>query len=165
MHLSKSIEFITPRVKSRLTVNLTVTAKCQCKFIFGKKCTILVSNVDNGEGLTYVGRSLGWEDPLEGGHVNPLQFSCLENPTNRGAWHATVHRVAKNQTRLKRLRTALQNINCISNFIDTTIVVYGVCCMMKTEYFPQIRAVLSSDVIETEKMTLWRETSPKHMIH
>ena len=28
----------------------------------------------------------------EGGHGNPLQYSCLENPTNRGAWHATVHR-------------------------------------------------------------------------
>ena len=25
-------------------------------------------------------RSLGWEDPLKGGHGNPLQYSCLENP-------------------------------------------------------------------------------------
>ena len=31
----------------------------------------------------------------EGGHGNPLQYSCLENPMNRGAWWATVHRVAK----------------------------------------------------------------------
>ena len=30
-----------------------------------------------------------------GGHGNPLQFSCLENPMDRGAWRATVHRVAK----------------------------------------------------------------------
>ena len=37
------------------------------------------------------------------GHGNPLQYSCLENDTNRGAWWATVHGVAKNQTRLKRL--------------------------------------------------------------
>ena len=36
-----------------------------------------------------------------GGHGNPLQFSCLENPMDRGAWQATVHRVAKSQTRLK----------------------------------------------------------------
>ena len=28
----------------------------------------------------------------------PLQYSCLENPTDRGAWRATVHRVAKSQT-------------------------------------------------------------------
>ena len=33
-----------------------------------------------------------------GGHGNPLQYSCLENPLDRGAWWATVHRVAKSQT-------------------------------------------------------------------
>ena len=35
------------------------------------------------------------------GNGNPLQYSCLENPMNRGAWWATVHRVAKSQTRLR----------------------------------------------------------------
>ena len=38
---------------------------------------------------------------LEGKHANPLQYSCLENPVDRGAWQATVHRVAKSQPRLK----------------------------------------------------------------
>ena len=38
-----------------------------------------------------------------GGHGNPLQYSCLENPMNRGAWRPTVHGVAKTQTQLKRL--------------------------------------------------------------
>ena len=38
--------------------------------------------------------------PAEG-HGNPLQYSCLENPTDRGAWQATVHGVAKIQTQLK----------------------------------------------------------------
>ena len=33
------------------------------------------------------------------GNGNPLQYSCLENPTHRGAWRATVHGVAKSQTR------------------------------------------------------------------
>ena len=33
-----------------------------------------------------------WEDPLEEG--NPLQYSCLENPMDRGAWRAIVHRIA-----------------------------------------------------------------------
>ena len=32
---------------------------------------------------------------LEGGHGNPLQHSCLENPVGRGAWQATVHRVSE----------------------------------------------------------------------
>ena len=31
-------------------------------------------------------RSLGWEDPQD--HDNPLQYSCLRNPTERGAWQA-----------------------------------------------------------------------------
>ena len=38
-----------------------------------------------------------------GGHGNPLQCSYLENPMDRGAWWATVHGVAKSQTRLKQL--------------------------------------------------------------
>ena len=41
----------------------------------------------------------------EGGHGNPLQYSCLENPRDRGAWKATVHRVAQSQTLLKCLNT------------------------------------------------------------
>ena len=40
-------------------------------------------------------QSLGQEDPLEEGNGNPFQYSCLENPKDRGAWWATVHRVAK----------------------------------------------------------------------
>ena len=46
-----------------------------------------------------------------GGHGNPLQHSCLENPMDRGAWQATVHRVTESQTRLKRLST--QNAHLI----------------------------------------------------
>ena len=38
-----------------------------------------------------------------GGHGNPLQYSCLKNPMDRGPWWATVHRVIKSQTRLKQL--------------------------------------------------------------
>ena len=36
----------------------------------------------------------------EEGHGNPLQYSCLENSMDRGAWQAIVHGVAKSQTRL-----------------------------------------------------------------
>ena len=38
-----------------------------------------------------------------GGHGNPLQCSCLENPMDRGAWWAKVHGVTKSWTGLKRL--------------------------------------------------------------
>ena len=42
-----------------------------------------------------LGRSPG------GGHGNPLQYSCLENPMDRGAWRATVRGVAQSWTGLK----------------------------------------------------------------
>ena len=50
-------------------------------------------------------QSLGWEDPLEEGMANPLQYSCPENPVDRRTWRATVHRVIKSWTRLKELST------------------------------------------------------------
>ena len=39
---------------------------------------------------------------------DPLQYSCLENPIDRGAWLATVHRIAKSRTQLKQLSTHAQ---------------------------------------------------------
>ena len=52
-----------------------------------------------------------------GGHGNPLQYSCLENPMDRGAWWVTVHGVTKSQTRLKQLTTHTHNgwgrISCL----------------------------------------------------
>ena len=39
--------------------------------------------------------------PFIEGNGNPLQYSCLENPIDRGAWQATVHGVAKSQTGLR----------------------------------------------------------------
>ena len=40
-----------------------------------------------------------------GGHGNPLQYSCLENPMDNGAWWAILYRVAKNWIQMKRLGT------------------------------------------------------------
>jgi len=54
-------------------------------------------------------RDMGFLPGLErspgGGHGNPLQYSCLKYLMDRGAWWATVHRVSKTQTWLKRLST------------------------------------------------------------
>ena len=43
-------------------------------------------------------QSLGQEDPLEKGNGSPLQYPCLENSMDEGAWWATVHGVAKSWT-------------------------------------------------------------------
>ena len=45
-------------------------------------------------------QSLGWEDPLEKGMAT--QYSGLEDSMDKGAWQATVHGVAKSQTRLSK---------------------------------------------------------------
>ena len=45
-------------------------------------------------------QSLGWEDPLEKEMATHSKYSCLENPMERGAWWATVHRVTKTGTQL-----------------------------------------------------------------
>ena len=49
---------------------------------------------DVGGSIPMTGRSPGE------GNDNPLQYSCLENPVDRGAWRATVHEVAQSQTQL-----------------------------------------------------------------
>ena len=52
----------------------------------------------------------GWGRFPGRGHGTSLQYSCLENPTDRGAWQATVHGVAKSQTRLSDKATVTQVI-------------------------------------------------------
>ena len=81
-----------------------------------------------------------------GGHDNPFQYSCLENPMDRGAWWAVAHRVTNSWKQLKRLRThryityttnnlkfytdnssflLLTNNNCYSVFSGAVIIVLG----------------------------------------
>ena len=57
----------------------------------------------NAGGIKDAGSVLELGRSPEGGHGNPLQDSCLENPMDRGAWWAIVHTVTKSQTQLKRL--------------------------------------------------------------
>ena len=60
-----------------------------------KKPPANAKDVRNAGSIPEWGRSPG------GGHGNPLQYSCLENPMNRGAWQTMVHRVAQSWTQLK----------------------------------------------------------------
>ena len=58
-----------------------------------------------------VGLFPGWGRYTGGVQGNPLQISCQEHPMDRGAWRATVHRVTKNWTQLKRLSMHTQYIS------------------------------------------------------
>ena len=60
----------------------------------GSEVKASACNVGDLGSIPGSGRSPGEENG------NPLQYSCLENPMDRGAWWATVHGVAKSQTRL-----------------------------------------------------------------
>ena len=75
-----------------------------------------------------LGRSLG------GGHGYPLQYSFLENPMDRGTWQATIYRVAKNQTCLKRLSTCMHAspIKCS----PITMPVYALLAM--SDFYPPL---------------------------
>jgi len=52
----------------------------------------------NAGDLRDAGSIPGSERSPGGGHGHPLQYSCLENPMDRGAWQATFYRVAKSWT-------------------------------------------------------------------
>ena len=56
-------------------------------------------NIRDAGSIPGLGRSLGE------GNGNPLRYSCLDNPMDRGAWHTTVHRIAMSRTELKQLST------------------------------------------------------------
>ena len=54
-----------------------------------KNLSVNAGDLKDAGSIPGSGRSLG------GGHGNPLQYSCLENPMHREAWRAAVHEVAK----------------------------------------------------------------------
>ena len=61
----------------------------------GKDSALRLSGKDSACSAGDLGSILGLGISSEGGHGNPLQYSCLENPMDRGVWRAAVHRVAQ----------------------------------------------------------------------
>ena len=71
-----------------------VTTKEPMGFAGGSNCKESACSVGDLCLIPGLGRSLAE------GNGNPLQYSCLENSMDRGAWRATVHGVAKSQTQM-----------------------------------------------------------------
>ena len=77
----------------------------QLKFAGGQnvplvsQVALVVKNLPANAGdIRDMGSIPGLGRSARGGHGNPLQYSCLENPMDRGVWRAIVHRVTKSQT-------------------------------------------------------------------
>ena len=71
---------------------------------WSSQVALVVKNLPANAGDIRDGGSiLGWGKSPRGGHGNPLQYSCLENPLDRKTWWATVQRVTKSQTWLNWL--------------------------------------------------------------
>ena len=65
----------------------------------GSQMVLVVKNLPANAGdIRDAGLTPGLGKSPGGGRGNPLQYSCLENPMDRGAWWATVHRVGKTWT-------------------------------------------------------------------
>ena len=60
------------------------------------------------------------------GHGNPLQYSCLENPVDRGAWQAMVLRVEESQIQLKQFSTHIHRDQKTELFIPNNVIKVGV---------------------------------------
>ena len=79
---------------------------CYCSLLGASQVGLVVKNSSASAGdIKDEGLIAGSGRYPGGGHGNPLQCSCLENPMDRGPWQTTIHRVTKSQTGLKRLST------------------------------------------------------------
>ena len=72
--------------------------KLTCSLYASKVALVVKTHLLMQETLETLVRSLGQEDLLEEGITSPLQYSCLGNSVDRGAWRATVHSGTKSPT-------------------------------------------------------------------
>ena len=84
---------------------------------WASQVTLVVKNPPANAGdIRGVGSIPGLGRPPGGGHGNPLQYSCLENPMDREDWWATIQGVAKSRSRLKWLSKHTCIMTCIHHY-------------------------------------------------
>ena len=77
----------------------SIFLKCKHKTEEASQLSLVAKNLPGNAGdIKDMGLIPGLGRSPEGGHGNPLHYSCLENPMDKGFWQATVHGVAKSQT-------------------------------------------------------------------
>jgi len=105
-----------------------------------------------------------WVEKIPGeGHGNPLQYSCLKNPMDRGAWQATVHRVAKSLTRLSN---SFPSFQITRGLIHISLVKGNLPRLLPLQSVADVTSVYGGEVcpsfLDTWKTTLSAPLS--HMI-
>ena len=85
-------------------------------FLFLWSLLILFTYMSDAGDTGDVGSTPGSGRSPGGGHGNPLQYSSLENPTDRGTWWVTVHTVAKSQTHTHRLQLNVESVTLFTSF-------------------------------------------------
>ena len=94
-----NLHLVTVRMCMKATI-LVSSVKCPTMFAF--QVALLVKNLPaNAVNIRDSGLISGLRRSPRGGHGDPLQCSCLENPLDRGAWWATAHWVTHSQIRLR----------------------------------------------------------------
>ena len=82
-----------------ITVTLQVIIMMIYSLVWASQAALVVKKPPaNARDIRNVGSTPGLGRSPGGGKGNLLQYSCLENPMDRGAWQATVHRIPKNWT-------------------------------------------------------------------
>ena len=77
----------------------SIFLKCNHKTEEASQLSLVAKNLPGNAGdIKDMGLIPGLGRSPEGGHDNPLHYSCLENPMDKGFWQATVHGVAKSRT-------------------------------------------------------------------
>ena len=109
-----TFSLICKNLKVRLllkTVSASIICCCVTNHPRASQVTLVVKNLlANAGDVRDVGSSPGWGRTPGGGHGDPLQYPCQENPTDREAWWSVVHRVEESDTAEETWHTPMQRI-------------------------------------------------------
>ena len=126
----KLLTFSLPRRGSLLSLLFLSSSDSQVKPMV-KNPSVNAGDIRDKSSIPGLGRSPG------GGHGNPLQYSCLQTPTDRGAWWVRVHGVTRSQTQLS-MRAQLSKAPLLtsfsSNVSSTTPICSNFCCISELNW-------------------------------
>ena len=86
------------------------------------------------------------------GNGNPLQYSCLENPRDGGAWWAAVYGVAQSRTQLKRLSSSSRRSKGLSQWLSSE---ESVCSARDAGSIPRWEDLLEKEMATSSSLLAW----------